>query len=278
MTARTPAKTTKAETTDITVQDTSGSLPAFLQQDLETSAGLGNSTDPNDSSLPFLAIIQSNSPQIIEENSKYIPDAKAGFIFNTATRVAWPSRMSKQEEGVLVIPCGQQKQWVEWKPNRGGYAGSHPFSMETIRSLGARKMKMVVEGKEREQIVLPSGNILTETAYTFLIVEGMPMVLGASSTALGAMRDWMSYRRAQRIGGRELPSFAKQYRLRTVQQTKDNNTWYNWSFQDAGFVADPVLYDAAKGFAQAIADGEVSVGRPDFFSELDDDGDDAIPV
>jgi hypothetical protein len=41
-------------------------LPAHLQ-DLENVAGLGNSSDPSDSSLPFLAIIQSNSPQIKEE-------------------------------------------------------------------------------------------------------------------------------------------------------------------------------------------------------------------
>lgn len=275
MTARTPAKTSAPETTAVAVQDSA--LPAFLQQDIGEVAGLGNSNDPNDSSLPFLAMIQSNSPQIVEENSKYIPDAKAGFVFNTATREAWPARVSKQEDGVIVIPCGYLKQWVEWKPNRGGYAGSHPFTMETLRTLGARKTKMMVEGKEREQIVLPNGNILTETAYTFLIVNGMPMVLGASSTALGAMRDWMAYRRAQRIGGKELPSFAKQYRLRTVQQTKDNNTWYNWVFKDEGFVTDESVYAAAKGFATAVAKGEVSVGRPDFFDELNDE-DESIPV
>ena len=125
----------------------------------------------------------------------------------------------------------------------------------------------MIEGKEREQIVLPNGNILTETAYVFLVVDGMPMVLGASSTALGAMRDWMAYRRAQRINGRELPSFAKQYRLRTVQQTKDNNTWYNWTFTDEGFVADPAMYEAAKGFATAVAAGDITVGRPDFFDQ-----------
>lgn len=272
------AKTEEKTSTEIALASANESLPAFMQQDLENAEGLGNSTDPNDSSLPFLAIIQSNSPQIVEENQKFIEGSKAGFIFNTATRVFWPSRSSKQEEGVVVIPCGHLKQWVEWKPNRGGYAGSHPFTRETIQQLGARKTRTIVEGKEREQITLPNGNILTETAYVFLLVDGMPMVLGASSTALGAMRDWMAYRRSQRINGRELPSFAKQYRLQTVQQTKDNNTWYNWKFQDAGFVTDAALYETARGFATAVAKGEVSVGRPDFFESDDGNYEDSIDV
>lgn len=242
-------------------------LPAFLADDVESVAGLGNSQDPNDSSLPFLGIIQSGSPQIKEEDAKFIQDSKAGFIFNTATRQFWPSRTSKGEDGIVVIPCGHTKHWVEWKPNRGGYADTHPFDMQTIKDLGAKKVKVVIEGKEREQIVLPSGNILTETSYTFLVVDGLPMVLGASSTALGAMRDWMSYRRSQRLNGKQLPAFARQYRLQTVVQTKDNNSWHNWKFTDLGFVLSADDYELAKAFAVAVAKGEVVVGRPDFFDD-----------
>jgi hypothetical protein len=253
-------------------------LPAHLRN-LEDVAGLGNSSDPNDSSLPFLSIIQTGSPQIKEEDAKFIPEAKAGWIFNTATRTAWAARVGKQEPGVLVIPCGYLKNFVEWKPNRGGYADTHPYDIEHIKKLGAKKTKAVVEGKEREQIMLPNGNLLTETAYTFLMVERMPMVLGASSTALGAMRDWMAYRRSQRLNGRELPSFAKTYRLQTVLQTRDANSWYNWKFSDNGYTEDAEEYELATMFARSVAKGEVAVGRPDYFIESpSSDGDDGIPV
>ena len=272
---------------DVVVKEDKNLLPDFLSSELDQVAGLGNSSDPNDSSLPFIALIQSGSPQIKEENAKFIDGAKTGFIFNTATKEFWPARMSKSEDGVTVIPCGYSKHFVEWKPNRGGYAATHPFDYDLIKKLGATKQKVIIEGKEREQIVLPNGNILTETAYTFVLINGLPAVIGAASTALGAMRDWMAYRRSQRMNGRELPSFAKVYRLRTALQTKDNNEWYNWVFNDIGFVATREEYELAKAFAIAVEKGEVQVGRPDFFDETSEQtqaggsrgtADDEIPV
>jgi len=254
-------------------------LPAHLQADIQNVAGLGNSQDSRDSVMPFLAILQKGSPQVNEEESKYIDGAKAGMLLNTAT-----GQIYSGKEGILVIPCGFQKNFVEWKPNRQGWAGSHPFNVDHIKRLGAQKKTVKVDGKDRTSIVLPNGNILTETAYTFITVDGTPMVIGAASTALGPMRQWMSYRRSQKLPNRtELPSFGKQYRLTTVYEKNDAGDWYNWKFTDEGFVLDAGAYEEAKAFAIAIAKGEASVGRPDDFESGDDDGvrgtaDDDIPV
>jgi hypothetical protein len=274
--------------TDVVVKEDKANLPTFMSGELDEVAGLGNSSDPSDSSLPFLALIQSGSPQIKEENAKFIEGAKTGFIFNTATKQFWPARVSKAEDGVVVVPCGYSKHFVEWKPARGGYVTTHPFDFDFIKKLGAKKEKVIIEGKEREVICLPNGNILTETAYTFVLIDGLPAVIGAASTALGTMRDWMSYRKSLRMNGKELPSFAKEYRLRTALQSKDNNEWYNWTFNDVGFIQDRDLYEAAKVFAIAVSKGEVQVGRPDFFEESSNDQqqaggsrgtmDDQIPV
>ena len=270
--AKTPhATSTEVATTIpqdvIAVAQGDSALPAFLQDQLDDIAGLGNSSDQSDSSLPFLTILQNGSPQVKEEDAKFIQDSKPGYIFNTATKVFWPARASKGEDGAIVIPCGHQKKWVEWKPARGGWAGNHEFDIELIKKMGAKKSKIVVEGKERDVITLPNGNLLVETTYTFLLLDGLPIVLGASSSALGPMRDWMSYRRSLRVNGKELPSFAKMYRLQTVLQTKDANSWYNWKFTDIGYVQDKATSDFAKDFAIAVARDEVQIGRPDYFDE-----------
>ena len=263
--------------------------PSFLEDIPEELVGLGNSSDPSDQSLPFISILQSNSPQVKEENAKFVAGAKPGYIFNTGSKQFWPARVTKGEDGVLIVPCGYRRKWVEWKPSRGGFVQNYDFSIDLLRTLGAKKTRVVIEGKEREVITVPCGNLLVETAYTFMLINGTPAVLGASSTALGSMRDWMNYRNSLRRNGKILPSFAKTYRLQTVLQTKDQNSWYNWKVVDVDWVRDRDVWELAKDFAIAVERDEVQIGRPDYFEDSADaphsrsdvpvsDCDDSIPV
>lgn len=252
-------------------------LPAHMLADMEANAGLGNSADSRDNVLPFLAVLQSNSPQVNPEEPDYIEGARAGMFLNTATGEIYDGKT-----GVVVIACGFQKNYVEWKPNRGGYADTHAFDVELVKKLGAHKVK---NDQGKEIIVLRNGNEIVETAYTFVLLNGLPMVIGAASTALGPMRKWMSYRRAQRLpSGKDMPSFGKFYRLTTSYQKNDKGSWYSWAFKDEGFVMDQVQYEVAKEFAILCAKGEVQIGRPDEFAtgqsgEAPDDGiDDGIPL
>ena len=260
---------TAEESKEIALAPTAGALPDFLRDDQEV-AGLGNSQDSSDSSLPFLGIIQSNSPQINESKSEYMEGAKQGMLFSKGLGMFWPARAAKGEDGLVVIPCGFQRNFVEWKPNRGGYADTHPYDLQKMRDLGARKSRVMIEGKEREIVTLKNGNQIVDTMYTFVMTQDhMPLIIGAASTAQGPMRDWMGYRKAQRKpgSGDQLPAFAKMYRLQTGEQTKDNNSWHNWKWSDVGFVTDETLYMAARKFAFDIAAGEVQIGRPDFFED-----------
>lgn len=259
----------KEESKDIVVGSTAAALPSFLS-DVSDVAGLGNSQESSDSSLPFVGLLQQMSPEINESSPLYMEDAKSGFIASKGLGKFWPARLDKSEDGLIVVPCGFQRNFVEWKPNRGGYVETHPFDPDAMKKLGAKQTTVKIDGKDRTIVALPSGNQIVDTMYTFLLAtDGTPMILGAASTAQGPMRNWMTYRKNLRhpTSGAQLPSFAKIYRLRAAQQTKDNNTWWNWKVDDAGWNTEQWLYEAAKKFAQDIAAGEVQIGRPDMFDE-----------
>lgn len=257
-------------------------VPEHLRHLAEEHAGLGNSTAAIDNTLPFLGILQALSPQIKKQEPEYIPGAEEGMIFNTATGQLW-----KGEEGVDFVACGIQRNYVQWVPRSagGGYVDTHPFDNDLAREMGAKR------SEDGRSILLPSGNQLVETLYTFgLLLSGddsfSQAVISATSTALRPMRDWMSVRNSQRIGAKVLPAFARTYRLRTVYQKNDQGSWYGWKIA-LGDWTSPELTEAALDFAKMIAAGEIKLGRPmdDFSGDRGSSGgapsgvaDESIPV
>ena len=248
--------------TDVAVKEEPKSLamvagavvPDFMQQDMEDYAGVGIPDKPEDNVLPFLGIIQKSSPQLTKQDPKYIKGAEVGMILNSAT-----GEMFSGEDGVTVIAVGYQKNYVEWVPRDegGGYVATHPFSVDVLRQMKA------IKGERGP--MLSNGHQMVETMYTFVIIDGSPAVIGATSTQLGPMRQWSTLRgnfKNQKTG-RALPSWARMYRLTTVYQKNDKGDWYNWKVADAGFVMDSGQYEIAKEFGLLVAEGKVSVGRPD---------------
>lgn len=231
------------------------SLPAHLQDLGDDVATLGNSRAAEDNTLPFLGILQKGSPQVNKQEPEFIKGAEVGNIINTATKDLFSG-----ETGLPFIPCGIQKNLVEWVPRTagGGYVDTHPYDLAAAREMGATK-----DGDGR--IVLPNGNQLVETLYTFGILPDtmQQAVIGATSTALKPMRDWMALRNAQRIGGKPVPSFARSYLLRTVYNKNDKGDWYTWNVGIQDWVHDEDLFKFALEFAQQIAAGGVRMGRPD---------------
>lgn len=267
----------KAVSENLPAAVASAGLPDYLATDLEHVSGLGNSQDMRDQKMPFLAILQKGSPQVNEEESKFIEGARAGMLVNTATGRLYSGKEGEAE----VVVIGYRRNFVEWKPNRGGYVNTHEFDARKLKSLGAVRKTTMHEGRERSQIVMPNGNIINDTAYTLVMLERTIMVIGASSTALGPMRDWMSYRNSLYHRDKQLPSFAKKYKLFTVYEKNDAGDWYNWKPVDNGYT-DSETYELAKMGAIAFVKGEIDIGRPDDFADdapsSSGQHDDGIPV
>lgn len=261
------------ESKALVVTDTKdvANVPAHLLAAMEDSAGLGNSKDSEDAVYPFLVVLQKGSPQVNEEEPDYIPGAKAGMLFNTASKKVWNG-----QTGVEVICCGSQKNFVEWKPNRAGWAGSHEHDWELIKRMGA---KNAVLPNGAKAIQLQNQNLLVDTTYVFVIVDGGPAIIGASSTALGPIRQWLYYRNALKLpSGKNAPAYSHVYRASTFYNKNDKGDWYNWKFTDEGYVLDGALYAEAEEFAKAIAANKIVIGRPDYLEGGAEDEDESITV
>jgi len=251
--AKTPVKNTETKQEVAVVEKPA--LPAYLQDMGSELSGAGISTDSKDFLLPFLAIAQSNSPQLKRQQlDKYIPGLEAGDIFNTATGKFW-----KAEEGILVVPAFFQKAEVEWilRSEGGGYVDTH---MPDSPIVGTIKEIELQDGRKIRK--LPNGHQLVETKYHFVITDDGPAVLGLTSTGLQISRQWLTMMKNVKINGNVAPSFAKQYLLKTVYRQNDSGDWFQFTVEDAGWVESVELFNDAKSFYLDAAKTGVVLGRP----------------
>lgn len=260
------SKTAAKQSDETAVVTMAGGLPPELAEDLSQYAGAGVSERDQDFALPFLAIAQSNSPQVKkQQQDKYIPGLEVGDIFNTATGEYWRS-----DEGVVVVQSWFQKAMVEWilRDEGGGWVATHPIDMD-LREAGAQW-----RGGENNKkfLLLPNGHQLVDTSYHFVTLAetGEAAVVSMVSTSLGCSRNWQTLLKRIKIpsGGSMViaPCFARAFRLRTAYRKNDVGDWFVFTVADEGWAAGnqryKVGYDFAKRhFLQAQEHG-VQMGRP----------------
>ena len=66
--------------------------------------------------IPRIKLLQKMSPEVDDAS---LPDAKAGMIFNTASR-----ELVDGDKGIRVVPCEFVRTFVEWAPEGTGYLQS----------------------------------------------------------------------------------------------------------------------------------------------------------
>lgn len=244
-----------------------GAVAAVNDDDLARYAGMGTEgASTNDYAVPFLHILQRLSPQVDEAGSGYVSGAKPGNIFETTTSECFDGKA-----GIVVIPCAFKKDMVEWKTREsgGGFVAAHGWNEELL--LSAKR-------NEKGQFVLPSGNIIVETKYHYVLFNDTrtlrPAVLSLTSTQLKRSRKWLSL-----ISMRKLttstgqiytpPSFAFTYKLHTVPESNDRGNWFSWNIEPGPQVADPYQLREAIKFHKAVMAGEAKL--VDASPALDDD-------
>jgi hypothetical protein len=97
--------------------EVASNLPAEFAAEVESYLADNDVNDftAEDLITPRLRILQTNSKQVKKQRPEYVEGAEAGMIFNTAT-----SDLYTGENGVVVVPCYFEKDYVEWLPVEAG--------------------------------------------------------------------------------------------------------------------------------------------------------------
>ena len=244
----------KPQTEEVAIVDHGAVSTGEIDFLADAGQGLEQATS-SDFQMPFLAVLQSNSPQVKRGDAKYIDGAKAGDFLNTVTGETYDG-----EKGVLFIPCHYYREVIEWKPRNlgGGMIGRHPAG--SLASLTASKNAKNVP-------LSAAGNELRDTAYhPGLLVDGKNVTqinLSFTSTQLKKTRRWLSTIASQKIPGKgaSYASFAQIYRLRLVSEQNNEGTWYGLHITFEGIISDPQIYTKAREFYGLWAAGMLQVGN-----------------
>jgi len=225
---------------------------AVLASDSKDASGFGNLDLSRDIAIPYINILQSNSPQLNPSKAEYAEGAKVGQFYNTVSQ--------EVSDSLNVIPVLYQLRYVEWKPREsgGGFVNSHDADSG------------ILSRTKRDQLtfkdVLPNGNYIATTAYHYVMAQGADgswaqAVISMTSTQLKKSRRWNSLMLSQKVKGPSgsftPPTYAMIYKLTTVSESNDRGSWFGYQVEKVGQVEDADIYDESKSFSTTVSRGEI---------------------
>lgn len=225
-------------------------------------------TDADSFAIPFIKILQSNSPWCVPSKAEYKEEARPGMIINTLT-----TEVSKEIE---ILPVKFKREFLEWQPNRGGLVGRH--SSASPRVLNAVPTQ---DDKGRTRLQpLGSPNTLQDTRQHYVLVKTtghwQPAMLPMSSTQLKKSRTLMAL-----IAEQQKEAKLMSFRLTTAAQSNDAGDWYGWKIEVADdYSHDSAVIESAVEFANALDSGRVEVDEAQFAIDnvsANEDDSDEIP-
>ena len=218
-------------------------------------AGMGvNDLGSEDLAIPFIKVLQKMSDELDD-----LEDAKAGDIYNTVTK-----EVVKGKDGVRLINCAYNLQYIEWEPRGTGTGAPH-----AIYGAGDEIPATERGDDNKDYVAGGSGRYLERTAQHYVLVvdeDGMTQqaLLPMKSTQFKKSKQWNSAMRSLKMkdsnGGLFTPPrFSHIWKLETVSEENKNGSWHGWQISKDDVVKDPSVYAEAKLFAESIQAGQVNV-------------------
>lgn len=248
-----------------------------LASTFEQDAGGGFETADADAyAIPFLAILQSGSPQVKKSDGAYIKGAEEGFLFNTVTQA-----LVDGAKGVDVIPCYYKRSFIRWAPRDagGGFKGEYAPSdvaagtvpgLQNINGEYFMDVPAGVAPRDAKGVALYDQLSDTRTHYVLVLddVGGYsPAVISFGSTQIKKSRQWMSKMNGIKMTRADKtlytpPMFSHVYHLSTVPESNDKGSWFGWKIETKAPLAEMPLYGAAKSLRDSVVSGAVREQQP----------------
>jgi hypothetical protein len=185
--------------------------------------------------VPYLGLVQGSSDYVKPGTATFNRDIRVGQIIDSLMQVPM--------ESALVIPCKYQDQWKEYAVYRDGRGqekrGKLIRQWFTDDSKYKASQKRSADDGDGFPRYTQEGNLMIQepTYYVMLVDEerwtARPCVLPMGSTQTKKSRRWNGLIDALRFSGPDgsftAPIYAQAYRLTSVPEGKDDNTWSGWN-------------------------------------------------
>lgn len=197
-----------------------GALSEADAAKLRQMAGAGTSQAVDDVLMPFIAVLQTNSPEVDENDESHVDGAKPGMFIRTDTREVF--------EEMILQPCAFYKKVNEWVPRDegGGFVASHDTMPDDAKDHPTKARWM--------QRTNADGDVhdLIDTRYHIVNILGLPDgrvdqgVFGMKGTMHSVSRAWMVLQNKRQQNGAITPAWWSAYRFTTVRRENDQGKWY----------------------------------------------------
>lgn len=203
---------------DLTVvKDKSKELVVF-EDDMGFTGFEGVEDDAGSFTIPFLKVLNSDSPPRIEGTDDFIEGSKNGDFFNTVTEEIY-------DRAINLIVIYSERVFNEYKPSRGGYVGTHD------RIEGERLIKNRDDWPYVNKL---TGNNLVETQTLIVLnsddIEAGPLVFPCAGTQLKEAKSFLSRAKMRMIlkNGKKVkaPLYSSIYRFETKLEKNDKGVWW----------------------------------------------------
>lgn len=224
--------------------------PAMLSEFAQDAGAGFEDMTQQDYSLPFILLLQSQSPQLQEDNALYNEAARPGWMINTVTGEAFKE--------LKVIPCAYAFRVIERKPREqgGGFVGRYERGSEPAHTVNEFGKKITNSGTE-----------LIDTAYHYVLAidgEGMPQqaVMVFRGTQLSKSKKWNAKMAALKIKHGESvftpPMYSSTYSITSGKESNEKGSWFGYVIEREGYVSDKGLLSLAKQFHETALDKKLS--------------------